>query len=117
MRNSDARVRNVFVHGYDSDPNSIFAMQATGCNFQYGPNFGVSLDPTFWVAMLLRLLAECTHDWPLHGIVRILAASLVMKYCPVSKTLRNPASMQNLLTLTVCENLSIRSSYRCNRKC
>ena len=39
-----------------------------------------------------------------------------MKYCPISTTLTNPASMQNLLTLSVCESLSIRSSYRCNRK-
>ena len=42
--------------------------------------------------------------------------SLVMKYCPISTTLMNPASIQNLLTLFSCESLSIRSSYFCNRR-
>ena len=39
-----------------------------------------------------------------------------MKYCPISTTLFNLASMQNLLTLSVCERLLIRSSHCCNRK-
>ena len=30
-----------------------------------------------------------------------------MKYCPISTTLRNPASIQNLLTLSDCVSLSI----------
>ena len=45
MRNSDPGVNIVSVHGPNSDLNSTFTMQITGCNFQYGPNFGVSLDP------------------------------------------------------------------------
>ena len=48
MRNSDPRVRIVFVHRLNSDLHSKFTLQATGCNFQYGPNFGVPFDPTFW---------------------------------------------------------------------
>ena len=39
-----------------------------------------------------------------------------MKYCPISTTCINPASIQNLLTLFSCESNSIRSSYRCNRR-
>ena len=68
MINSDLGVRIVFVHGHDSDLNSIFAVQITGRDFQYRSNLGTNL----LVAMLLRLLAECTHDRPLRGIVRIL---------------------------------------------
>ena len=32
-------------HRHNSDLNSVLAVQSTGCNFQYGPNFGVPLDP------------------------------------------------------------------------
>ena len=41
--------------------------------------------------------------------------SLVMKYCPSSTTLRNPASIQNLLNLSCCDSFSIRSPQCCNR--
>ena len=41
--------------------------------------------------------------------------SSVIKYCPFSTTLRNPASMQNLLNLSCCHSFSIRSSYCSNR--
>ena len=41
--------------------------------------------------------------------------SFVMKYCPTSTVVRNPASIQNLLTLSCCDNFPIRSSYLCNR--
>ena len=49
MRNSDPRVRIVNAYRQNSDLNSIFTLQATTCNFQYGPNFGVPSDPTFRV--------------------------------------------------------------------
>ena len=39
-----------------------------------------------------------------------------MKYCPISTTFRNPASIQNLLNLYCCDNFSIRSPYCCNRR-
>ena len=39
-----------------------------------------------------------------------------MKYCPISTTFRNPASIQNLLNLSCCDNFSIRSPYFCNRR-
>ena len=38
----------------------------------------------------------------------------VMKYCPTSTVFRNPASVQNLLNLSCCDNFSIRSLYFCN---
>ena len=37
-----------------------------------------------------------------------------MKYCPTSTVVRNPASVQNLLTLSCCDNFSIRCLYLCN---
>ena len=50
MRNSDPRVRSVLVHRFNSKFHSIFSLQATGCDFQYGSNFGVPLDPSFRVS-------------------------------------------------------------------
>ena len=43
------------------------------------------------------------------------SVSFVMEYCPNSTTFRNPASVQNLLTLSCCDNFSIRSLYLCHR--
>ena len=34
--------------------------------------------------------------------------SFVMKYCPTSTVVRNPASVQNLITRSGCDNFSIR---------
>ena len=44
------------------------------------------------------------------------AVSFVVKYCPISTTFRNPASIQNLLNLSCCDSFSIRSPYCCNRR-
>ena len=43
------------------------------------------------------------------------SVSFVMKYCPTSTVVRNPASVQNLITRSCCDNLSTRSWYLCNR--
>ena len=43
------------------------------------------------------------------------SVSFVMKYCPTSTVVRNPASVQNLITRSCCDNLSIHSWYLCNR--
>ena len=61
----------------------------------------------------LRLLATCIHDRPLHlWIVKNSAVSFVMKYCPISTTLRNPASIQNVTQLVwLWHSFSIRSPY------
>ena len=66
MRSSDPRVRIVFVHRHRSNLNSIFTLQATGCNFRYGPNFGVPFWSNLSVQIFLHLLAKCTRDRPLH---------------------------------------------------
>ena len=50
MRNSDPRVRIFFVYRFNSDFHSIFTLKVTGCDFQYGSNFGVPLNPTFRVS-------------------------------------------------------------------
>ena len=50
MRNSDPRVRIVFVHRFNSNFHSIFTLQVTGCDFQHGSNFGVPSNPTFRVS-------------------------------------------------------------------
>ena len=43
------------------------------------------------------------------------SVSCVMKYCPTSTVVRNPASEQNYITRFCCDNLSTRSWYFCNR--
>ena len=50
MRNSDHRVRIVFVHRFSSNFHSIFTLQATGCDFQHGSTFGVPSNSTFRVS-------------------------------------------------------------------
>ena len=45
--NSDPRVSIVSAQKHNSDLNSMFTVQITGCNFQHGSNFGVPLDPSF----------------------------------------------------------------------
>ena len=113
MRNSDPGVRIVSVHGHDSDLSSMFTMQATGCHFQYGPNFGVPSDPTFWF--------RCGRVYSRQATASVncetSAVSFVMKYCPISTTFRNPASsVQNLLNLSCCDSFSIRSPCCCYRR-
>ena len=43
------------------------------------------------------------------------SVSFVMKYCPTSTAVKNPASVQNFITRSCCDNLSTRSWYHCNR--
>ena len=114
MRNSNPGVSIVSAQRPNSNLDSMFTMQATGCNFQYGSNFRFP-GSILLVVMIHLPLEECIHDRLLHEFVTSLV-SLVMKYCAISTTHRNPASIPNLLTLSVCESLSIRSSSRCNRK-
>ena len=44
------------------------------------------------------------------------AVSFVIKWCPISTTFRNPASIQNLFNLYCCDSFSIRSQFYCNRR-
>ena len=43
------------------------------------------------------------------------SVSFVMKYCPTSTVVRNPASVQNLITRFCYDNHSTRSWYFCKR--
>ena len=43
------------------------------------------------------------------------SVSFVMKYCPTSTVVRNPASVQILITRFCCDSLSTRSWYFCNK--
>ena len=105
MRDSDPGVRIVFVQRHNSDLNSVLTVQATGCNFQYGPISWCSLGFNLSVRMLLRLLAKCTHDRATASVnCENSEVSFVMKYCPTSTVVRNPASVQNLLNLSFCDN-------------
>ena len=75
-----------------------------------------SLESNLLGQMIFHLLAKCTHDRPLNSVnCKNSSVSFVMKYCPTSTGVRNPASVQNLLTLSCCDNFSIRSLYLCNR--
>ena len=40
--------------------------------------------------------------------------SFVMKYCPTSTVVKNPASVQILITRSCCDSFSVRSVYLCN---
>ena len=65
--------------------------------------------------MIFRLLAKCTHDKPLNSVnCKNSSVCFVMKYCPASTVVRNPASVQNLITRFCCDSLSTRSWYFCN---
>ena len=87
----------------------------TGCNFQCGPNLRIPLDPSFWLWWLIlswkSVLTTC------HCInCENYAVSFVMKYCPISTTFRNHASVQHLLNLSCCDSFSVRSPYCCSRR-
>ena len=99
---------------FNSDLDSIFTLKATGCDFQHGAQFWCSLWSNLSVQMYHHLLARCTHDRPLNlWIVRILQC--LSSWNTVRFQLyRNPASAQNLLNLSCCDNFSIRSPHLCN---
>ena len=110
MRKSDPRVRIVFLQKHDSNPNYIFAVQATGRNFQYGLNFGVPSNPTLRVrySSPLASVHEKATDSVYCGNSSV---SCVMKCCSTSTVVKNPALVQILITQFSCESFSTRSWY------
>ena len=113
MRNSDPRVRIVFVYRFNS--HSVFTLQVTGCDFQYGSNFGVPSNPTFrirWFSSRGKVYSRQATD---SVNCENSSVSFVMKYCPTSTVVRNPASVQIFITRFCCDSLSTRSWYFCNR--
>ena len=65
MRNSDPRVRNVFVNRFNSDFHSMFTLPVTGCDFRCGSTFGVSLESNLSGQLICRLVVNFSHDMPL----------------------------------------------------
>ena len=115
MRNSDPRVRIVSVYRFNSNFHSICTLWVAGCDFQYGPNFGVPSNPTCRVRWFFiswqRVLTTSTESVNCENS----SVSSVMKYCPTSTFVRNPASVQILITRFCCDSLSSRSWHFCNR--
>ena len=64
MRNSNPGVSIVSAQRPNSNLDSMFAMQATGRDFQHGSNFCFP-GSILLVVMIHRLLEECIHDKPL----------------------------------------------------
>ena len=116
MRNSDPRVElSLFKDEIMISTPYLPCKQLTGCNFLYGPNLCVPLDPSFGYdasSSLGRVYSRHATAWNWENP----AVSFVMKYCPISTTFRNPASIHNLLNLSCCESFSFRSPYCCNRR-
>ena len=112
MINSDSRVRIVFVYRFNSNFHSIFTLVVTS---NTGP---ILVSP--------RIQPFGSDDFSSLGKVYSRQAtesvncencsvSFVMKHCPTSTVVRNPASVQNLITRFCCESLSTRPWYFCNR--
>ena len=94
--------------------HSEFTLHVAGCDFQYGPNFGLHSNPTFrfsWIFISWQSVLTTSH-WFCKLLWELFS---VMKYCPTSTSVRNPASVQNLITRFCCYSLSTRSWYFCNR--
>ena len=99
MRNSDPRVRIVFVYKCKSNFHSILTLYATGCDFQFGPNFGVPSNPTFLALIIFHHLAKMYSRHATKSVnCENSSVSFVLKYCPTSTVVRNPASVQILIT-------------------
>ena len=76
MRNSDPRVRIVFVYRFNSNFHSIFTLQITGCDFQHGSNIGVPSNPNFRVSWFFiswqSVLTTCHWFCNLWELVSVL---------------------------------------------
>ena len=113
MRNADPGVSIVSAQRPNSDFNSMFPVQITGHDSNASPilvfqrihPFGCD-DSSFLGREYSRQALEKNCS----------SVSFVMKYCLISTTCVNLASIQNLLTLFSCESNLIRSSNRCNKR-
>ena len=114
MRNSHPRVRIVIAHRLNSDLNSVFSLQATGCKFRYGSSFGVPSDPTFWVRWFSSLGKAYSRHATDSVNCQYSSVCFVMKYCPHSTVFRNPASIQTFINCG-CGSFSTRSLCLCNK--
>ena len=89
MRNSDPRVRIVFGYRFNSNFHSIFTLEVTGCDFQYGPNFWVlpriqpfgSEESSSLGNVYSRQATESVNS-------ENSSVSFLMMYCPASTVVR-----------------------------
>ena len=112
-RNSDPWVRIVFVNRFNSHYHSIFALQvASKLWLPTRVQFWCSPESNLLVQMSFHLLAKCTRDMSL--VLYNARTRSVMKYCPTSTVVQNPASVTNFITRSWCGSFSTRSLYFCN---
>ena len=110
-RESVPWTRIVFLHRDNTDLNSTFTWKATNCNFQCGSSIGVPSNATFWFRRfsvswpnLVKVYSRQTTE------LRTLQYLSSWKDCPISTVVRrNPASAQNSITRSCCDNFSIHS--------
>ena len=80
------------------------------CNFQHGPSLGVRMDPSFWLwCWIFSQKGVFTTTHCIEFCVRS-PVSFVMKYCPISTTFRNPASIQKFAQFVLLWQLFISFS-------
>ena len=115
MRNSDPRVRIVFVYRFNSDFHSIFTSQVAGWDFQNGPILVFPLIQPFGSDDFSSLRKMYSRQATESVNCENFSVSFIMKYCPTSTVVRNPASLQYFITRFCCDSLSTRSWYFCNR--
>ena len=116
MTNSDPGVRIVSVQRHNSDLNSVLTKQTTDCNFQYGPNLGVRLDPSFWLWWLFiswKSAFTTGHCMNLWNVCSVFRHEVLSNFNNIQKYLH---PYRHLLNLSCCDSFSIRSPYCCNRR-
>ena len=91
----------------------IFTLQVTGCG-QYGSNFVDPSNPTFFLFQMICHLVV-THVTGSANCKNSTVFCHEVLYCPTPNVVRIPASMQNLIARSYCDNFSTRSWYLCNR--
>ena len=99
MRNSDPGVSIVSVQRHNSDLNSVFTMQITGCNFQHGPNFGVPLDPSFWLWCFFfswKSVFTTGHCMKLLEICSVFRPQVLSNFNNVQKSCIHTAAIEDL---------------------
>ena len=100
MKNFDPGVRIVFVHGPNSAFHSILPIRV-----QFWCSLGASSSLGNVYSRQDTESVNCEN----------YSVFFVMKYCPTSTVVRNPAPVQIIITLSCCDNFSIHSLYLCNR--
>ena len=114
MRNSDPGVRIVFVYRLNSNFHSIFTLQVNGCDFQYGSNLGVPLNPSFrfrWFFISWKsVLTTCHWFCKLWEFVSVLFHEVLSDF----NCFQEPCIRTIFFNRSCRESLSTRSLYFSN---